>query len=232
MTAMKVGTTALAAPKTATLVEREAEPQRGYAPTPAPWVAPRVREGQLTTACTYRFYNVVDENELATIKAVIQSHAVSKDIRGSRGQDGNGTYAEFQVMLSSAQDIAKLNSALPFKQVTVGDKTVATVAYEQVDAQYFASFRTVTISGTVETVVRFRITPGASLLYSLERGTEMPVPSGQIDGTGNVAMAVRIPRGQQFVYGHSILGEVHRYLRINIETGHSEEIDRITYENR
>jgi len=208
------------------------EPKAGYAPYPAPWVAPRMEGGQVRTACTYRFYHVADEKEGASIKTVIERHAVDKEVRMSRGQDGNGAFVEYQFILNNAEDIAKLNSALPWRELTVEGKVLPSLAYEQVDAQYFASYRTAPLRGTLETIVRFRVTPGASLFYSLKRGTETPVPREQIDGTGSVAFAIRIPPGQQYVYGHSVLGAVHSFLRISVETGQEEEIDRATYENR
>ncbi len=44
--------------------------------------------------------------------------------------------------------------------------------------------------------------------------------------------ALRIPRSQKYVYGRSVLGKVQRYLRIDVDTGKAEEIQRDNYMRR
>ena len=199
---------------------------------PAPWSDPQPREGKLLIWCTYRFYNAVDEKELSLIAQTVRQHASDGRVQESSGSDSQGRFHEYRFAVASVAEIEKLDSVLPFRGGHAGQDGSAVLLYEQFDTQYFTRYRTVTITGSVEIVVRFRITPGASLYYSIGPGKEIPVPQSSVDASGRVALRVRIPRSQQFVYGRSVLGGVQRYLRINVETGQAEEIGRAAYLGR
>jgi hypothetical protein len=183
-------------------------------------------------ACIYRFYNVQDEQELRPVAQTIRDHAKNEHVLESTGRDDKGMYRQYSFAITSADKIAELSATLPFRATTVDGKTVAKLVYEELDARFQTHFRTVTITGTVEVLVRFRITPKASLFYSVEPGKEVSVPQAQVAPDGGVTLSVRVPRTQQFVYGRSVLGQVERFLRINVETGQAEEIERGAYLKR
>jgi hypothetical protein len=181
-------------------------------------------------ACTYRFYDVTDNAEVNRLRSAIQAQAKDGRVAESSGSDPSGQFREYQFTLASLDDTAKLDSALRAKAVEAGDQAPTALLYEQFDARFAASYRTVTLTASLESVVRFKITPGASLFYSLGAGQEVAVPKDQVDSAGKVALALRIPRGQRYLYARSAVGDVQRYLRINCETGQIEEVDRAAYE--
>ena len=78
--------------------------------------------------------------------------------------------------------------------------------------------------------VTFMIAPGASLFYSPAPGAETSVPAESIDETGKVTLEASIARGQEFVYGRTVLGEIERCIKIDIYTGEVAEISKAAYE--
>jgi len=192
-------------------------------------------EGQapkIETPCKYRFYNVNDEKEIEATVQTIRRFAKDGRVSTGTGKDAHGEYQQYDFVLSGVEQISELNSVLPYQTIKKGNETQTSLLYEEFGPQYSTNFRTVTLSGAIEIIVRFSITPGAKLYYSMQPGREVPVPATQIDRNGNVALNVRISRSQQYIYARSLLGKVSRYLRINIETGAAEEIARDQYQKR
>jgi len=191
---------------------------------------PQARAAACPLSCKYRFYDVTHNAEGGRLRSAIQAQAKDGRVGETGGSDPTGQYREYQFTLPSLDHVAKLESALRAKAAEAGDQAPTALLYEQFDTQFSASYRTVTLTATLESVVRFKITPGASLFYSLGVGQEMAVPREQVDSAGQVALALRAPRGQRFLYARSELSGVQRYLRINCETGQIEEVDRAAYD--
>lgn len=186
----------------------------------------------LDIKCTYRFHNVSDKGEVDLLDRTILSFAKEGTVRGESEYVGSGQCRRYTFAVSSLSDIRALNSTLPFKSSKVGERRVTARIYEEFEPTYVTNFRTATITGSVEILVRFKVTPGASLFYSIEAEKEVPVPREQIGYNGDVTLRVRIPRSQEYVYARSVLGQVERYLRIDVESGQAEEIGRESYLRR
>ena len=191
---------------------------------------PRAGGAGSPVSCTYRFYDVTDNAEVTRLRSTIQAQAKDGRVNESSSSDPTGPFREYQFTLASLDHVAKLDAALRAKAAEAGDHAPTALLYEQFDTRFSASHRTVTLTATLESVVRFKITPGASLFYSLGAGQEVAVPREQVDSAGQVALTLRIPRGQRYLYARSVVGEVQRCLRINCETGQTEEVERAAYD--
>jgi hypothetical protein len=118
--------------------------------------------------------------------------------------------------------------ALKYKATASGGKVLA---YEESGRQISSAFRTVAIKGTVKVTVTFAVTPGARLFYSPVAGEETEVPAEKIAADGKVSLDVSIARGQEAVYGRTVLGEVEKCIKIDIYTGEVTEITRAEYDS-
>ncbi len=183
--------------------------------------------------CRYRFYNIEDQEYIKFIRQTLRYNARNGAVDNeTTGQDERGKFTEFSLVVRGVRKLADLSAVLPFQKRKVGDAESVSIVFEEFDPQYSTNFRTVSITGSLRILVRFRITPKATLYYSVQPDRELLVPENQIDKDGNVELQVQIPRTQEYVYARTVMGTVERYLRINVETGRAEEIQRELYLKR
>ena len=105
-----------------------------------------------------------------------------------------------------------------------------TLIFQEEGRSVASTFRTARISGSIKITVTFNIAPAAALFYSPAPGEEVAVPAESVDETGKVTLDVSINRGQEFVYGRTVLGEIERCIKIDIYTGEVAEIAKDAYE--
>jgi hypothetical protein len=182
--------------------------------------------------CTYRFYNLDRQEDFDLIQHTIRYY--SKDgaiLNETAGNDPSGRYTQFDFILPGIDRLIELRNVLPLRKSKT-DKEAGVVVFEEFTPQYTANYRTVAFSGSLRTVVRFKVTPKSTLYYSIEPDKEIRVPDEKIDPEGNAQVEIRIPKNRDYVYGRIVFGNTERFLRINADTGRSEEISRETYLDR
>lgn len=189
-----------------------------------------VKSQDVDIACEFAFEDLSSE-QLEVVKATIQSFSKGGRVQqeGGPGLFSSQDHVKYSFTVEGGLlRVAELDSAISYK---VSNGQATNLLYDQLDSRFTTRYRTARLSGTVETIVRFQVAEGAKLYYSLEPGTEIPVPDNQIV-SGNVELMVRLPRTEQYVYARTVLGRVEKFLRIDVSTGEAEAIDSRAYRER
>jgi hypothetical protein len=205
--------------------EKPAEPAAPVTPAPekpAEPVAPAIPP--VPVKCVLGFANIGDAAEIERIKGVIAPLAVDNAVAVEAAADG---FSAMTFTLADVSAYPALVEALKYKTAADGTKTLV---FEESGRQISSAFRTVAIRGQVKMTVTFSVTPGAKLFYSPAAGQETEVPADQIAADGKVTMDVSIARGQEAVYGRTVLGEVEKCIKIDIYSGDVMQIARAEYD--
>jgi hypothetical protein len=167
--------------------------------------------------CTYQFQNVGSDEELERIETLIE-HASSSDITIG-GSDKDTTYTFF---VENLEDIDAIHSEILYDD-DEGDRL-----YNVVDPAFRITYQSIEISAALEVTVRFRVTPGAELYYISEDQPEIDITQ-LVDPRGNVALSTSIEQGQQYIYARTVVGDVEKYIMIDIFSREVQEIDESDY---
>lgn len=96
---------------------------------------------------------------------------------------------------------------------------------------YAMNYSTARLDGGLDITVHFTISPDAEL-FTKQPGSAEQAAGGTIDRTtGRVSLPATLHRGEDFLYARTVRGNVQRFLKIDVYTGESSEIDRATYEH-
>ena len=193
------------------------------APAEAPAAPAEPAFPPVPVTCSFSFTNL-GAADLERAKEIVAAASVGGSVDVSMAEDGAVTLI---FVLPDVTAVPKVAHDLRFKAGADGTQTMV---FEEEGRTVSSSFRTARITGSVKINVTFMIAPGASLFYSPAPGAETSVPAESIDETGKVTLEASIARGQEFVYGRTVLGEIERCIKIDIYTGEVAEISKAAYE--
>ena len=89
--------------------------------------------------------------------------------------------------------IEELRSILPYKNTEKTDGSgEKKLIYQEFSRKYSTNFRTVTLDGSMDILLNLKVTPGATLYYSVNKSEEVKVNDDEIDAEGNVTLEVKI----------------------------------------
>lgn len=174
--------------------------------------------------CRLEFQNLDTDARRMRVKRIIEAHAVPGTL--SARNTSRGYVCDFRV--SDFEQLDKMHPKLTYvwestwfskrrrRVLSRGMPTFA-MAYEATD-----------LAGAVETVVRFRVTPGARLYYKPEGEPEVEI-TDRVDASGRVRLPVQLRPGQTWIYARSRLGGVEKFIRVNVFTGEMQEIEQRDY---
>jgi len=174
--------------------------------------------------CRLEFRNLDTDARRQRVKRIVEAHAVPGTLNAR--STSNGYICEFRV--SEFEQLDKMHPKLAYvwestwfskrrRRVLSRGMPVFAMAYEATD-----------LAGAVETVVRFRVTPGARLFYKPEGEAERDI-TDRVDAGGRVRLPVQLRPGQTWIYARSRLGGVEKFIRVNVFTGEMQEIERRDY---
>ncbi|OVE73708.1 hypothetical protein BVX93_01010 [bacterium B13(2017)] len=179
-------------------------------------------------ACVFRFFNIQSNDELKNIESTIKQYASYNEVEKIMGREAQGEFTEYSFNVNSYNTIKLLREELPYKNNNPNSKKLI---YQEFSPKFITNFQTVTLEASMEITINFKISAGSELYYCIDPYKEISVPEENIDPLGNVSLPIQIVRDQKYIYAKSILAQVERYLRIDVETGQTEEIDKKIYFN-
>jgi hypothetical protein len=89
------------------------------------------------------------------------------------------------------------------------------------------AYRTGDIRAGIETTLSFKVTQGARLFYVPAPGQKEEEVTVGADGA--VSFEIRIARGQDAIYARTELGEVKKYIRVDVYTGAVTDVTEDEY---
>jgi hypothetical protein len=92
------------------------------------------------------------------------------------------------------------------------------------------TYATARLQGTLDVTLHFDVSPDAELFVKEPGGEEQSAGTSIDHTTGHVDLPAQIHRGQDFLYARTTRGAVQRYLKIDIYSGETSDIDRATYD--
>lgn len=165
-------------------------------------------------ASTYSFANIESREDQVQISRTIAKYGTN--VHQSGGDAVNPVY---EFTLEKVALIEQLHAELAF----VGKANSKNMGQmlNVLDPTFGIRYSTTNISGSVETIVRFSVTPGSTLEVKEANGDYAP---REVDTKGQVQFNVKIRRDQLYIYGRTRLAAVCKEIRIKIETGTVENL--------
>ncbi len=189
--------------------------------------------GSLTAIkCEYTFFNTEPE-DVDRIARVLEKYRLAENsLYMSVGADT--IYCEFTVAMTDDLDrihgdlrnLPQLRSFDPALRNSASstDRLRPAVVFAQINPVFTTGYRTAQLEGGLTMALRFSISPGATLFYAADGDEEVAVPDSCIAVDGTVFFPTSVREGQRYVYGRTVLGDVTKCIRIQVFTGHTEEI--------
>lgn len=172
--------------------------------------------------CRYEVLNVDREVDIDRIDRAIRSVAID-GVR--KTGDSDRTIYEFRV--ASLSDINRIHPQILFKdaEASAPEDKGQTLSFR--DAAFEITYYSAQLSASMEVIVRFDVLPDSQLFYK-ENGVEKEITS-QVDEAGNVELRTKIRPDQKYIYARTVLGEVQRYIRIDVFSQEVSDIDADDY---
>jgi hypothetical protein len=180
-------------------------------------------------AVSYQFTNVDKPDERERVYLIAKSVAkpdtlVPKDIPTTPN-------FELKFVVHRLSSLDEAHSRILFVPATGSRSGEVAQTFNPRDPKFSIRYDTLNIGGGIEVIVRFRVTPGAQLFYKPQGGALVDI-THQVGETGNVAVATRINRGQEYFYAKAISGGVTKWMKINIFSQQVQEITQSEFEGQ
>lgn len=173
-------------------------------------------------SCQYSFADITREEDQRRIDEAISSVAL-EDVTKT-GTDSSPTYS-FTVKKFASLD--KIHPQILYKNPTAKPRNLRQTVTAR-NPNFTITYESADISASIEVIVRFSIKPGAHLFFKDEGGTEKDITS-QVGPDGKVTLQTKIKRGQKYIFARTVLDEVTRYIKIDINSQKVSDIDRKDY---
>lgn len=189
--------------------------------------------------CTFTFDDLSRPDERAWVEGVLKANGaeieepgiVSKVVTGAReaavsSSDAPAASASvtYSCTVRDASSLGRIHAAL-----MAGRPGGPQPIFDAGTPTYAMSYTTARMEGGLQAIARFTVSPDAEL-YVKSPGGEERDASGSIDrATGKVALATTIAKGQNYLLARTKRGGVERFLRIDLYSGASQDIDRSAY---
>jgi hypothetical protein len=172
--------------------------------------------------CHYRFRNVEREQDRERIAKVIAS-AAKGDVR----KGGSDMHPEYFFTVKNLDVLDRMHPKIVYDNPTAEPHELNRV-FNYREPQFSILYETIDIKATIRVIVTFRITPGARLFYKPQGRGEKDI-TDLVGEDGTVTLETQIGRGQEYIYGRTLSGEVQRFIKINVYTQKVTDIDESEY---
>ena len=173
--------------------------------------------------CHYKFQNVERVEDRQRIADVIRQSAVPESIQTL----GTATNPEYMFKVKDSSALDKMHPRLIYANPTAQSSDLHQV-FNPSEPFFSITYSTIDIGGQIETLVRFRITPGARLYFKPPGEPEKDVTE-LVDKDGNVRLPIPLRRDEPHVFARSVSGKVQRFIRINVYTKEVQQIPEREY---
>lgn len=172
--------------------------------------------------CQYSFADITREEDQIRIDRAINS--VAQEDVTKTGSDSSPTY-NFTVKKLASLD--KIHPKILYKNPTARQKNLCQTVNARVPS-FSITYESTDIEASLEVIVRFNIKPGAQLFFKDEGGAEKDITS-LVSPDGRVTLQTKINQGQKYIFARTVLDEVSRYIKIDVNTQKVSNIDKKDY---
>ncbi len=173
-------------------------------------------------SCQYSFADIDREEDQVRIDKAISSVA-SGDMTKA-GSDSSPTY-NFTVKKLASLD--KINPKILYKNPTAKPNNLRQTVTAR-NPIFSITYESTDIEASLEIIIKFNIKPGAQLFFKDEGGAEKDITS-LVGRDGRVILQTKINRGQKYIFARTMLDEVSRYIKIDVNTQKVSDIDKKDY---
>ena len=174
-------------------------------------------------SCQYTFIDIDRLEDQERIDNAIRSVA-----KGTVVKLGTQTSPIYGFTVASFSDLDKIHPQILYKNSSFSEEANLNQTLNIRSKEFKVSYDSTDISASMEVILRFSVKPGSELFYKDQEGDEINI-TDKVDPWGNVEFNTKIGKGREYISARTVLGNVTRYIKIDIFTQVVSDIDPERY---